>query len=51
MVNMPMPENKQDQAEQPRAPSVPNDTGGILVQGFVKITDPNTKEVIVEKRA
>jgi hypothetical protein len=51
MLNMPMPENKQNQDTQPQAPARPNDTGGILVQGFVKITDPNTKEVIVEKRA
>lgn len=29
----------------------PNDTGSISVEGFVKIFDPNTKEVIVEKRA
>lgn len=29
----------------------PNDTGSISVEGFVKIFDPNTKEVMVEKRA
>lgn len=32
-------------------PSRPNDTGSISVEGFVKIFDPATKEVYVEKRA
>jgi hypothetical protein len=29
----------------------PNETGSISVQGFVKIFDPATKVVFVEKRA
>ena len=29
----------------------PNDTGSVSVQGFVKIFDPVTKQVFVEKRA
>jgi hypothetical protein len=29
----------------------PNETGSISVQGFIKISDPNTKKVFVEKRA
>jgi len=29
----------------------PNETGSILVEGFVRIFDPNTKEKFVEKRA
>jgi len=29
----------------------PNDTGAVSVQGFVKIFDPVTKQVFVEKRA
>ena len=29
----------------------PNETGTISVQGFVRISDPNTKQVFVEKRA
>jgi hypothetical protein len=29
----------------------PNETGSISVQGFVKIFDPATKQVFVEKRA
>jgi hypothetical protein len=29
----------------------PNDTGSISVEGFVRIFDPATKEVFVEKRA
>jgi hypothetical protein len=33
------------------APKKPNDTGSISVEGFVRIFDPKTKEVFVEKRA
>jgi hypothetical protein len=29
----------------------PNETGSISVQGFVKIFDPTTRQVFVEKRA
>jgi hypothetical protein len=29
----------------------PNETGSISVQGFIKIFDPVTKKVFVEKRA
>jgi len=29
----------------------PNETGAISVEGFVRIHDPKTKEVFVEKRA
>lgn len=40
------------QSNTPVQPSrKPNDTGSISVEGFVKIFDPNTKEVMVEKRA
>ena len=28
----------------------PNETGSISVEGFVKIFDPNTKQVLVQKR-
>jgi len=43
-----MIENKQP--TQPPAKR-PNETGSIRVEGFVKIHDPKTKEVFVEKRA
>jgi hypothetical protein len=33
------------------APKKPNDTGSISAEGFVRIFDPATKEVFVEKRA
>jgi hypothetical protein len=33
------------------APKKPNETGSISVQGFIKIFDPATKKVYVEKRA
>jgi hypothetical protein len=38
-------------APQQPAPKKPNDTGSISVEGFVRIFDPETKEVFVEKRA
>ena len=31
-------------------PQQPNENNGILVQGHIKIFDPNTKEVLVDKR-
>jgi hypothetical protein len=42
-------QNKQPQ--QTPAPKRPNETGSISVEGFVKIYDPKSKEVFVEKRA
>jgi hypothetical protein len=33
------------------APKRPNETGSVSVQGFVRIFDPATKQVFVEKRA
>jgi hypothetical protein len=33
------------------APKRPNETGSISVEGFIKIFDPKTKQVFVEKRA
>ena len=41
----------QKQPVQQPAPNKPNDTGSISVEGFVRIFDPATKEVFVEKRA
>jgi hypothetical protein len=29
----------------------PNETGSISVEGFVRIFDPKTQEILVEKRA
>ena len=43
--------NQQSQPEQKQAPKRPNETGTLQIDGFVKIFDPNTKEVYVEKRA
>lgn len=50
-----------DQKDQPKQPEIkttestkprrPNDVGALQIDGFVKIFDPNTKEVFVEKRA
>lgn len=42
----------QKQPAQPQsALKKPNETGSISVEGFVRIFDPATKEVFVEKRA
>ena len=32
-------------------PSRPNENGALHIEGFIKIFDPNTEEVIVEKKA
>jgi hypothetical protein len=42
--------NQPNAAPKPAAKK-PNETGSISVQGFVKIFDPKTKQVFVEKRA
>lgn len=33
------------------APKRPNDVGALQIDGFVKVFDPNSNEVYVEKRA
>lgn len=37
--------------QQPQNTGAPNDQGVVHVEGFLRITDPNTKEIIVEQRA
>jgi hypothetical protein len=44
-------EKQQPISQKTVQPSRPNDTGSISVEGFVKVFDPATKEVYVEKRA
>jgi hypothetical protein len=44
-------EKQQTTSQKTVQPSRPNDTGSISVEGFVKIYDPASKEVYVEKRA
>ena len=34
-----------------KKPTKPNENGALYIEGFVKIFDPITQEVIVEKRA
>lgn len=48
-----MTQNTTENQPEPKqlAPKNPNDTGSISVEGFVRIFDPETKEVFVEKRA
>ena len=45
----------QKTAQQPVTPQPvakpPNETGSISVEGFVRIFDPKTQEIFVEKRA
>jgi len=43
--------HKQPNPGQTPAAKRPNETGAISVEGFVKIFDPATKKVFVEKRA
>ena len=48
--------NEKIEPKQPVNPPVqqpkrPNETGSLQIDGFVKIFDPNSKEVYVEKRA
>lgn len=52
MVNkQDMSTNSQKTPVQPQQPRKPNETGVISVQGFVRIFDPNSNKVYVEKRA
>jgi hypothetical protein len=51
-----MQENSQNQAKpEPQKPaqprSRPNESGIFHVEGFLRITDPNTKQVYLETRA
>jgi hypothetical protein len=48
-----MQQNKQTQTQQPKPQPVarPNERGAIAVSGFLKISDPKTKQVFVEKSA
>lgn len=36
--------------KQENKPPKPNEQGGVYFSSFVKITDPNTKEILVQKR-
>lgn len=47
--NQPQPSTTAQPTDQ--KPRRPNDMGRLQIDGFVKIFDPNTKEVFVEKRA
>lgn len=43
--------NKQTSEKQPAMPEKkPNDVGGFYFSSSVKITDPNTNEVLLQKR-
>jgi hypothetical protein len=54
MVNNDMTQNTQKPAETIKpapAPKKPNDVGTITVEAHVRIFDPASKEIFVEKRA
>ena len=54
MVNNDMTQNMQKSNESVKTadqPKRPNETGTISVQAHVRIFDPATKEIFVEKRA
>jgi len=42
-TQLPLPEQKE--------PKAPDEKSGILIQAMIKISDPDSKEVYVEKRA
>lgn len=44
-------QNKPEQKNTAQAPKKPNELGAIHVEGFIKIHDPNSKEVYLESRA
>jgi len=48
-----MQQNQQTQPQTPKPQPVarPNERGTIAVSGFLKISDPKTKQVFVETRA
>lgn len=48
MINNHMDSNKTEEAQENEAVSKPNESTGIYVRGFVKITDPESGQVIVE---
>lgn len=46
-----MTDNKSINNNQEKTPAPkPNETGGVYVSSHLKIYDPNTKEVLVQKR-
>ena len=44
-------QTEMNQSQQQTEEKRPDDVGGFLIQGGIKIFDPETKEVFVEKRA
>ncbi len=46
MINTETPDDSQDQKSTPNPK--PDESSGIFVRGFVKISDPDTGEVIVQ---
>ena len=44
-------ENLKDSKPGVQLPKRPNETGSISVEAFVRISDPETKEIFVDQRA
>jgi hypothetical protein len=46
-----MPNNPNSQNQQRVAPARPNETSGLNIDEHVRIFDPNSQQVLLEKRA
>lgn len=51
IVTDPNLKNQAQSANPKVVPSKPNELGGIHISSSLKISDPNTKQIIVQKRA
>lgn len=51
MIVLNTPMTQQEQQQPPKIPGRPNDTSGLNIDEFVRITDPETQEIILEKRS
>lgn len=50
MINKVINNNNESNIKEQKAPRKPNEVSGIHVSGHIKIFDPNTKEVYIDKR-
>ena len=48
MINNHMDSENKQEDQQPNVAEKPNESTGVYVRGFVKITDPESGQVIVE---
>ena len=51
MINKSMNHKQENSDKNKKASDIkPNETGGVFISSHVKIYDPNTKEILVQKR-